>query len=261
MKTQKKGQKSAELREKGIQQAIVQLQQKLDRGERVTASSLVAVYGIWAARVLTHMTAIAEVTRKSGERQKYTKGKRHLPSTQELDEERSRYFTTTVSDLVSEAYSELQSLAEEVRQWYDGLPENLQSGDKGSRLEQAADTLENLDEPTFGDPEEQVVKDAPKRHYAQHFDAGERVGKIPVVYMPGNRRRTGRSSRRDEATDQMQAVIDELNDLIGRYQTDSGTAADSPYTAAQLDEMQDVVDRLEADKGDAEGVDFPGMYD
>lgn len=42
---------------------------------------------------------------------------------------------------VGDAASVVRELEEEVRGWYDNLPENLQGGDKGSRLEECADAL------------------------------------------------------------------------------------------------------------------------
>lgn len=52
-----------------------------------------------------------------------------------------------LSELISgieDAKSEIESLAEEMGNWYDSMPENLQSGDKASQIESAKDTLENV---------------------------------------------------------------------------------------------------------------------
>lgn len=41
----------------------------------------------------------------------------------------------TISDAVESAKSCLQELLDELQEWYDSLPENLQGGDKAGELE------------------------------------------------------------------------------------------------------------------------------
>lgn len=47
-------------------------------------------------------------------------------------------------ELVSEAQSMLEELRDEVQNWHDNLPENLQDSDKGSMLDDAGSTLEEM---------------------------------------------------------------------------------------------------------------------
>ena len=49
-----------------------------------------------------------------------------------------------VSQLVSDALGEVESLKEELESWREGLPENLQNGDKASQLDDAISQLEEL---------------------------------------------------------------------------------------------------------------------
>ena len=42
---------------------------------------------------------------------------------------------------VNEATAEVESLKDELQDWYDNLPENFQQGDKGSELEEAISQL------------------------------------------------------------------------------------------------------------------------
>lgn len=46
--------------------------------------------------------------------------------------------------LVGDAASILQELGEEMRSWHDNMPESLQGSDRGTRVEEAADALEEL---------------------------------------------------------------------------------------------------------------------
>jgi len=45
---------------------------------------------------------------------------------------------------VTDAASEIESLRDELQEWYDNLPENFQNGDKGEQLQSAIDELETL---------------------------------------------------------------------------------------------------------------------
>ena len=40
--------------------------------------------------------------------------------------------------------SEVESLKDELQDWYDNLPENFQNGDKGSELQEAIEALDSL---------------------------------------------------------------------------------------------------------------------
>lgn len=51
-----------------------------------------------------------------------------------------------VEQQVQEAIGEVQSLKEELEQWLESLPENLQSGGKADDLQQAIDALEQIEQ-------------------------------------------------------------------------------------------------------------------
>ncbi len=47
--------------------------------------------------------------------------------------------------LIAEARDIISTAAEEERDYYDNMPENMQSGDKGNRADEAATALEEVD--------------------------------------------------------------------------------------------------------------------
>ena len=55
-----------------------------------------------------------------------------LPTPGEYTIFRNKLHTRTIASLVEDAKSDLESLADEMRSWYDNMPESFQSGDKGS---------------------------------------------------------------------------------------------------------------------------------
>lgn len=58
---------------------------------------------------------------------------------------RPKTYDTTIRDALEDGVSEIESLAEEMRSWYDNMPEGFQNAERGERVGEAADTLENAD--------------------------------------------------------------------------------------------------------------------
>jgi hypothetical protein len=46
--------------------------------------------------------------------------------------------------MIDEAKSIVQELQEEMQNWYDNMPENLQNSDKASQIQEAADALDGI---------------------------------------------------------------------------------------------------------------------
>lgn len=56
---------------------------------------------------------------------------------------RADRFADAISN-ISDGKSEVSSLAEEMREWADNMPENLQGGEKHTEVEEAADALDEI---------------------------------------------------------------------------------------------------------------------
>lgn len=50
-----------------------------------------------------------------------------------------------VIDTLEEMKAEVESIAADERQYYDDMPENLQGGEKGTKADQTAETLEGIE--------------------------------------------------------------------------------------------------------------------
>lgn len=170
---------------------------------------------------------------------------------------------TSVEGAVSDAQSEIESLAEEMRSWYDNMPENFQNGDVGSRVSEAADTLEGISWP----------------------EAPEAVSSLPVSYTTPSRRRASRRERRDDATCAIDMAISvarewaetedagwecipesERNRLEGDVKKAGAEMTDEmkkgaglAYHAEHKDAVEAYADELESAKDEADNVDFPSM--
>jgi CHASE3 domain sensor protein len=60
-----------------------------------------------------------------------------------LPESRSERFSHAM-DLVSDAKSHVEELRDELQDWYDNLPENLQQGSKAEEIQEAIDALDSV---------------------------------------------------------------------------------------------------------------------
>jgi hypothetical protein len=139
-----------------------------------------------------------------------------------------------VADMVSEAIGELTSLAEEMREAYDNTPESLQSSGVGEARGEAADALENVQEP-----------DVPESLGTERVKWQERA------LTQRQQMRRSRSTRRDDAVQLLQRVVEQMDEAIADTKNMN---VDERDEAEQFrDEIQNVID-------EAEAVEFPGMY-
>lgn len=140
-------------------------------------------------------------------------------------------------NLAEGAGEEVDTLREEIQEWYDNLPESFQSGDKGSDLETCASALETLKEEI--DALVRWIEDLPKP--LQTFD---------INYTQDERRSArSRAGRLGNVESQIGAIHTEVSDLI-----------DLPEHAehkAALEDVQEAAESAQALFGD---VSFPGMY-
>lgn len=158
---------------------------------------------------------------------------RTAPTVEEAAELRVKHFTTTLADLVSDAFSEIESLAGEMQEWYDNMPENFQQGDKGSEVEEAKDALENI----------------------STVELSGEAAKLTTVYIPAE----DIESRGDRINDCVarlhhaaEALRDELQTLIDSAPDDAPCKDDEGWG--------DIADELEGAAQEADGISFPGMY-
>lgn len=134
-----------------------------------------------------------------------------------------------LGDAASEAFGELQSLAEEMGSWRDGLEEKFSHTEKYERVSSAADALEQLSEPEV--PEE--LTDI----------------KVEFVRLPQRRRGYSRADRCGQAVYVLDTCVQALQEYV-----------DDDKNKDKVDEAQNLIDELERLKDEAEGVEFPGMY-
>jgi len=144
-----------------------------------------------------------------------------LPSKERYLEMRNEKFRSTVEDLVSSAMDELQELGQELRDWYENLPEAFQDGEKGSTLDESASMLEEID--------------------SERPEAPVAVAKLEMVFLP-TINTTSRSARRDAACAILEAVSDKLAEQ------------------EKMPAIEEFTQQIQEAISQAENVEFPGMY-
>jgi hypothetical protein len=134
-----------------------------------------------------------------------------------------------IADAISEAFGEIEALAQEMREWADNLEEKFSSTSKYETVSSSADTLEGYTDP-----------DMPE---------GLPAMEVEFMDLPQRKRGYSRADRCGQACyilDQCIIVLEEQSEKL-----EGGEARDA---------CESLRDDLENAKGDCEGVEFPGMY-
>jgi len=162
-----------------------------------------------------------------------------LPTNEEYQKLLKKHYTTTAGSLISDAYSELECLKDELQDWYDNLPPQFQDGDKGSILQDSISSLENFSEP-----------DVPK--FAEE---------LPVFYLPALGINS-RASRCSEASNMLQAALDACEEKIAYLDINWSDMPGLTQEKAEeySAELQELVDSLGEIIGETDGIEFPGMF-
>lgn len=135
--------------------------------------------------------------------------------------------TYDVQGAVNDGYTLLQELGEEMRSWYDNMPENFQNADKGQTIEQAADALESINE----------------------ANTPEVIQNLDCSFQTRASKRKSRASRRDEAV----AILQSAKDAAETWMEEN-------EKHEQLGEVEAFVSELDDMISEAESVEFPGMF-
>jgi len=143
--------------------------------------------------------------------------------------------TTTIGAAVTDGQAMVEELQGEAQEWLDGLPENLQQGDTGSRLEQCVSLLEGID------LEIEVPDDAAglKVEYQDTVPADKRRG-------PSRNTRAANIAAMLEAA---AAVLSEWADAL-----------EKKGDAGAVDEARTVIEQISTAQQELENADFPGMF-
>lgn len=145
---------------------------------------------------------------------------------------------TTVGDAINTMCSGIESLGQELRDWYDNMPENMQGGSKGDEVDEAATTLEDISEPDVP----ASIKDFPLSFRA-----------LPLL------KRATRSDRLDDFLSYGRQAIEVIEARI------EGLAVRDPARTEEdqqeeIDAMETLRDETQQCIDDAENVSFPGAY-
>lgn len=144
---------------------------------------------------------------------------------------------TTIEGAVSDAMSEIQSLADEMREAFDNTPESLQNDGVGAARGEAADNLENIQEP-----------DVPTELQGEKFTF--KYNEVQLA--PSKMRNRSRAGRRDDACSGLYHLIEFLESLE-EDEKDIYSKEEVEAAANFKEEVQTLID-------EAEAVEFPGMY-
>jgi hypothetical protein len=173
--------------------------------------------------------------------------------------------------LVDDAKAEIESLKEEVENWYDSLPEGFQNGEKGDQLQEAMNGLDeiisNCDGVDFGDnPFEEdpsavqfrvdgSISGKRLRQKTVFTMIQEIVSGFSLVVEETGGSRSARLSEADNDISIARGIIEGLASNINTDVEDVDQKDDLAETKSKLEEIFQGLDGI-----DCGSVEFPGMY-
>lgn len=199
----------------------------LKAGTEVGIRKLTNMYDRYVLRVLSGFFEQLDTPR--GKPRKF-RVRKDTPTEAEYAKLKSERYATTVQNMVDEAYGEAESLGEEMREWHDGMPENLQEGDVGSRVSEAADSLE----------------------YVDREDYPECLPEIATVFYP-SLDCSSRSDRACEAAAQLRQAAEDVREWL--EDDDQKTLPEEDRTTAG-----EYANTIDGHADELEAVEFPSMY-
>lgn len=131
----------------------------------------------------------------------------------------------TVADAIADAFSEFESLGNELCEWADNIEEKFSNTSKYETLRASQETLEGLSAP----------------------DVPDEIGKLEIEVPVNSKKRLSRADRNADATIKLDIVIEKLDELIEKTREDET-------------DHSDLRDELDNAKAEVEAVEFPGMY-
>ena len=151
---------------------------------------------------------------KRGERRSYDIIK-ELPSTEVYKELLDKKYTITLDQLLSDALGEIESLKDEIQEWYDNLPEAFQQNDKGEQLQECIDQFDSLSLPSVPgekDIEHKLLLDEviflPAKHGSRSERLAEAVRKLEFV------------AEFIENKDELDHLREQIEDLVSECEID-----------------------------------------
>lgn len=203
-------------------------------GEVITGRELKKRYGKYASMVLGNI--LSPLPRRKREQPKYELTG-ELPTEEEYRGMEHQRFTIAVEDLIGDANTVIEELAEEMDSWYNNLPENLQNSSRGESIQEAYDTLSGIPQPEYG--------------------LGLEIGTVYFPFLGVS----SRSDRASEAASYLHAASEALLNWIESKKEEAGDRELTDEEDGLHQEVQELAESCEDAANELENVCFPGMYD
>lgn len=195
-------------------------------GQILTVKKLNNMYDDWFQAVLKDF--IVRQTRQKGKLTSFEIVK-ELPAKEEYLKLKDIAYTFDASTLLTGAFEQVESLRDELQEWYDNLPEGFQNSSKGDNLMEQINGLENIDTPEIPD----VLSE---------------MNIVCYHYYNGSR-----SSRLNNVIHVMNTVKDHLENYIESLN-------DEEETEEIKDKIEELISSIEDAISNAECIEFPGMF-
>lgn len=154
----------------------------------------------------------------------------------------------TVADALSNGMGDLEELRDEVREVYENMPESLQGGERGIKLDEAANILDAIDSCDLSDEvtnTHMMGDDEEERPAAGGIE-------FETLDLRSTKKRRSRAARRDDALELLRGARDALQEALDND--------DTVLTDVLDDEIRQDIDSITQLIDEAETAEFPGMF-
>lgn len=156
-----------------------------------------------------------------------------LPHPSVIDDYLNTKYTTDVESLIDDAFCTIDEVKDELTEWADGMPDNLQGGGKHDEVTEAAGYLESCERPDIPEP----------------------FGDLICVFVP-DPFGTSRNDRVAEAISQMDTAILTLDSFLD----DEGDQLEQESAETTIEMIEQLKKEIEQAKSEAENCECPGMF-
>lgn len=198
-------------------------------GDIVISTYLQQRFNGQAPQVLASNNLISEEERQPRQQRRY-KINKELPSKEAYLLLHRKFFTTSVTGLVDDAFSEIEELRNEMQERFDNTPESLQQTEVNQAVEEAANVLRDIEQP----------------------DIPNIIGELEVFFVPA----ADLGSRAKRASNAA-FMLDTAAAALLEWADEEKNKTNFPE---QVEEVEQAADELEELSSTLSDVEFPGMY-
>lgn len=203
----------------------------------ITSIKIKSMFGEHGVPVLTANNYIRRCPTK-GRVPLYECLKSEFPGEAEFNTLRDKYYTTDLRGLVDDAFDQAEEIKDELQNWIDSMPENLQNSEKASTAQDAIEAIDNALGYRPDDIDDVITEE------------------WKTLYLPNLEPKKSRNDRIGDCAAMLRAAVSALESEDDKLEKnpDADTDEEKEELEIRLDNLRTVIQQLEDAASELEGV-------